>query len=124
MARRKHAFLFAVLAAGSLLVALGLFLAWYFNPTPGSLALKPVGFADVPGWSSTDPRSALSAFQRSCAVFAKKADTAEVGSYGGTVAEWRGARGWAGPSWYANRDCPPMVAPLCQNCVRFLVTVW
>ena len=96
MARRKHAFLFAVLAAGSLLVALGLFLAWYFNPTPGSLALKPVGFADVPGWSSTDPRSALSAFQRSCTVFAKKADTAEVGSYGGTVAEWRGVCATAG----------------------------
>jgi membrane-bound lytic murein transglycosylase A len=50
-----------------------------------------VRFGELEGWSQGDPRSALQAFLRSCAVLAAKSDDASLGgvSYAGTVGEWR-----------------------------------
>ncbi len=62
---------------------------WFTHPVPGPMRLTKTRFADVPGWSTNDAGAALSAFRRSCAVFDKQADTAAVGRYGGTVADWR-----------------------------------
>lgn len=64
---------------------------WYFYPQPGALITKPVSFAELPGWSDTNPQAALVAFQRSCTALAKKADNEPMGSYGGTVGDWRNA---------------------------------
>ena len=74
----------------------------YFHPEPGPLRLAATRFADLPGWDSGQPRAALVAFQRSCAVLANKADTAPMGGagYAGTVGDWRApcrAAGTASP---------------------------
>jgi membrane-bound lytic murein transglycosylase A len=55
------------------------------------LRLTKVGFGDLPGWSDGDPRSALSAFRRSCAVLANEPDPEPMGLYAGRVADWRAA---------------------------------
>jgi membrane-bound lytic murein transglycosylase A len=95
VAQRKHLLLPVFLLLGVFLAFLAAGLGFYFysevwHPKPGPLAVKPVTFADLPGWSSSDPRAALSAFQRSCAALAKKPDAQPMGSYGGKVADWRG----------------------------------
>jgi len=41
------------------------------------------------GWSDSDPRPALAAFQRSCQAFKSRPDSDPMGSYGGTLADWR-----------------------------------
>jgi membrane-bound lytic murein transglycosylase A len=74
----------------------------YFHPEPGPLRLTAAHFADLPGWDSGQPRAALAAFQRSCAVLANKANTAPMGGagYAGTVGDWRApcrAAGTASP---------------------------
>src|SRR5262249_19788936 len=61
-------------------------------PTPPLLLrLDTVPFAELDGWAKGDPRGALQAFLRSCAVLAAKPDEAPLGglSYAGTALEWR-----------------------------------
>jgi peptidoglycan lytic transglycosylase A len=81
------------LPAAGILAALVLALAvWWLvrPPAPGPLRLTKVTFADLPGWSGSDPRPALSAFRQSCAALADKAPSASMGGagYAGTVADW------------------------------------
>lgn len=88
MARRKHLLLPVSLLLVLVFLAAGLW--WYLHPQPGPLVLKQAAFADLPGWSTSDPRAALSAFQRSCTALVKKAEGEAMGSYGGKVGDWRG----------------------------------
>jgi len=59
-------------------------------PAQGEFGLTPLTFAQLPGWHSDDPSGALTAFRRSCAVFARRPASAEVGAMGqyGNVADW------------------------------------
>jgi membrane-bound lytic murein transglycosylase A len=87
-AHRHHRTLFIVLVL--VVLFLGGAVLWrYLHPEPGPLKLSPARFADLPGWSDTSQRAALSAFQRSCAAMAAKPDSDAMGSYGGTLADWR-----------------------------------
>ena len=60
-------------------------------PEEPSLALSPVGFGDLAGWTDDDHAAALTALERSCARFAKLPDDRAVGPDGlaGTIADWR-----------------------------------
>ncbi len=87
MARRKGVFVPAVVILGLAVLAAGAW--WYLHPVAGSLSLKPVRFADLPGWSSSDPSAALSAFQRSCTALDKMPNDAEMGNYAGKARDWR-----------------------------------
>jgi len=62
---------------------------------PPLLRLDAVPFAELEGWPQGDPRGALRAFLRSCAVLAAKPDDAPLGgvNYAGTAVEWRQACG-------------------------------
>ncbi len=68
-------------------------LAWWFfvPPVPGPLRLVPVEFSNLPGWSNSDPRAALAAFRRSCAIMkTRPAATPMSGAgYAGTIGDWR-----------------------------------
>jgi len=77
-------FLFIVVPVAAVLV-------WWLTkpPVAGPLKLTPVTFAALPDWAVSDPRPALAAFRRSCDDMKNKADTASLGAYGGTVANWR-----------------------------------
>lgn len=88
MPRRRR---FAVVLSFSFgaVVLLGLALWWFLHPTPGPLRLAKASFADLPGWSQSEPRGALSAFQRSCAALSAKSDSDDMGGYAGTVADWK-----------------------------------
>jgi membrane-bound lytic murein transglycosylase A len=93
MARGRLLFLFLLLCAAAVL-------AWWATHrtipflTP-KMHLTPVAWSDLPGWKQSDPRAALMAFARSCAVLAKKSDRDAMGGvgYAGIVADWRGACG-------------------------------
>ena len=54
------------------------------------LRLTPMPFADLPGWSGSDPRAALKAFARSCDALSKKQPTEAMGGagYAGNVEDW------------------------------------
>src|SRR5262245_65723064 len=58
---------------------------------PPTLRLDAARFADLEGWTQTDPKGALQAFLRSCAALATRPDDAPLGglSYAGTALEWR-----------------------------------
>ena len=61
-------------------------------PTPTTaLQFAPVSFADLPGWSANDPRNALAAFRRSCAVLNARSGTKNMGGagYAGTAGDWQ-----------------------------------
>ncbi len=62
-------------------------------PTPPLLRLDAVQYGELQDWSQSDLRSALRAFQRSCAVLASRPDEAPLGgvNYAGTAGEWRQA---------------------------------
>ena len=65
-------------------------------PTPPPLLrLDAAPFAELQGWPQSDPRDALRAFLRSCAVLTTKPDDAPLGglNYAGTAVEWRQACG-------------------------------
>jgi membrane-bound lytic murein transglycosylase A len=68
-------------------------------PQAGPLRLTAVGFAQLPGWAASDPRAALSAFQRSCPKLLALPATAILGTsgYAGTAADWRPACAEAAP---------------------------
>jgi membrane-bound lytic murein transglycosylase A len=57
------------------------------------LRLTQLQFPEVQGWSTTDPRPALAAFQRSCTRLMQRDPAASVGGagYAGTAADWRPA---------------------------------
>jgi membrane-bound lytic murein transglycosylase A len=61
------------------------------TPGPGPLRLSAVEFGTLEGWTTTDPRPALTAFQRSCgSLLALDAGAALGGAgYAGTAADWR-----------------------------------
>jgi membrane-bound lytic murein transglycosylase A len=58
---------------------------------PLALRLQIAPFAELQGWTDSDPRSALEAFRRSCIAFATRPDDAPLGglNYAGTAGEWR-----------------------------------
>ena len=61
-------------------------------PAPAPLIrLDSAQFIELEAWPQSDPRDALQAFVRSCAVLAAKPDDAQLGgvNYAGTAAEWR-----------------------------------
>jgi membrane-bound lytic murein transglycosylase A len=64
---------------------------------PPSLRLDTIPFVELAGWAQGDPRGALQAFARSCAVLAARADDAPLGgvNYAGTAGDWRQACGAA-----------------------------
>lgn len=64
---------------------------WYSHPEPGPLKLKAATYIDLPGWQSANQGAALQAFRRSCKAMASKPDTDPMGTYGGTLADWRPA---------------------------------
>jgi membrane-bound lytic murein transglycosylase A len=72
-----------------LVLACGVGLWWYFYPQPGPLRLTKTEFSHLDGWATSDPQSALAAFQRSCESLAAKPDSEPMGTYGGTLADWR-----------------------------------
>jgi membrane-bound lytic murein transglycosylase A len=89
VARARH----SAIVLGVLFCALagGAGLWWYLHPQPGPLTLHKAAFADLDGWTGANHQPALSAFQRSCQALAKKPDSEAMGSYGGTLADWRPA---------------------------------
>lgn len=78
-----------------LFVTVAGFLVWWATRPPAVpvLRLTPVSFGDLPGWKTSDPRPALSAFARSCKALAKKAPTDAMGGggYAGHVGDWMDA---------------------------------
>ncbi len=60
---------------------------------PDKVALVPAKFADLPGWSTDDPRNALVAFERSCRVLREMPPSAPIGpgAIAGHAGAWRGA---------------------------------
>lgn len=60
---------------------------------PDELSLKPVSFAGLPGWPSTDARPAFNAFVASCKRIVARADADAFGGAAvyGVVREWRPA---------------------------------
>ena len=57
------------------------------------LVLRPVAFADLPGWEADDQSAALVALRRSCASLGERADEEpldpDTAPLGGTVGDWR-----------------------------------
>lgn len=88
MSRRRR-FAVVLFLSLSAIALLGAALWWFLHPAPGPLRLTKASFSDVSGWSRSDPRAALSAFQRSCAVIVLKPDETPLGGYAGTVGDWR-----------------------------------
>ena len=58
---------------------------------PDRLVLRPVAFADLPGWEADDQGAALRALKRSCAALEERADDAplDITPLGGRVGDWR-----------------------------------
>ena len=58
---------------------------------PERLVLRPVSFADLPGWEADDQGAALRALKRSCAALEERADDAplDIAPLGGRVGDWR-----------------------------------
>ncbi|MBU6296770.1 MAG: murein transglycosylase A [Alphaproteobacteria bacterium] len=85
--------LFAAIFLGVLALACAAAWIWWLlrPPVPGPLRLTKTTFSALPGWQTSDPAAALSAFLRSCAVLAKEPPSAPMGGagYAGTAADWR-----------------------------------
>src|SRR5258706_9801883 len=79
-----------VWAAGLLAACALLFIWWYERTAPeGSLSLKPLSFAELAGWQTSDPRAALEAFRLSCAQLLRKpaSEPMSGNGYAGTVGD-------------------------------------
>jgi membrane-bound lytic murein transglycosylase A len=87
VARQRRVLLIPVVLTVLALLGWGLWL--YLKPLPGALQLVRADFSQLAGWDHSNPHAALLAFRRSCAVLAAKPVTAAMGSYGGSVADWR-----------------------------------
>jgi membrane-bound lytic murein transglycosylase A len=61
------------------------------QPPAPVIRLDTVPFTELDGWAQSDPRGALQAFLRSCAVLGAKSDDAPLGgvNYAGIAVEWR-----------------------------------
>lgn len=59
-------------------------------PDNANLVLKPVGFANLPGWNEDAQNLAAQAFLKSCAPILKAPPTQTLGPIGGTYADWQG----------------------------------
>ncbi|HEY2835298.1 MAG TPA: murein transglycosylase A [Rhizomicrobium sp.] len=70
----------------ALLAAFG----WWWLSRPAAL-LTRVSFSELPGWNKATLQPALAAFQRSCAVIAKKSSGEALSAYAGTAGEWLAA---------------------------------
>jgi membrane-bound lytic murein transglycosylase A len=95
-AKRTSRAALILLGLGFLIIAVTIFVLWPRvpeAPPTGVMRLTPVSFSDLDGWSDSDPRAALSALRRSCAVLKARPDTALLGGagYAGTARDWRGA---------------------------------
>lgn len=89
-AHAHHRTLFVILTIAVLfLIGAGLF--WYLHPEPGELELARADYRDLKGWTQSNQGPALAAFQRSCQALAAKPDSDPMGTYGGTLADWRRA---------------------------------
>jgi membrane-bound lytic murein transglycosylase A len=84
----------AVLFAGALVLGA----CSVFGPAKPPVASTPPlrlnreDFAQLQGWSMSDPAPAMAAFRRSCTVIAAKPDMAAMGGlYAGRVEDWRAA---------------------------------
>lgn len=66
---------------------------WFAAPKQKPLRLEEISFADLDGWSESDPRAALDAFARSCAARAKRPESEALSGagYGGKAGEWKTA---------------------------------
>ncbi len=87
--------LFPALLLGAL--ALGGALWWWLTrplppPPEPALLLTPARFSDLADWTRSDPRPALDAFARSCALLARRPAEEPLGRDPafGRVADWRG----------------------------------
>lgn len=61
------------------------------KPEPPVFTLRPVTFAELPGWKESDLGPALQAFKASCAAVVRRPADQKLGRfspYGGTVGEW------------------------------------
>jgi membrane-bound lytic murein transglycosylase A len=87
--RHRHRYVFFIALGCAILGLIGLGLWWYLHPEPGPLTLTRAEFRDLPGWAAADPSPALLAFRRSCQTLKAKPDREPMGSYGGTLADWR-----------------------------------
>jgi membrane-bound lytic murein transglycosylase A len=88
-ARRGVLVVVLILAAAG-----GLGLWWTTRPpSAGALVLTQSRFADLAGWSQSDPRDALVAFRRGCEALAKLPAARAMGGagYAGDVGDWQGA---------------------------------
>ena len=86
---RGRAFRFFLLSG--LLVFGAIRCTQWFVPS-NVMRLERTAFADIAGWGQSDPRSALAAFARSCAIESALADSETMsGVYGGQAGEWRAA---------------------------------
>ncbi len=65
---------------------------------PSDFALVPVGFDQIPGWTSADMAPPLAAFKRQCQSWSARSRDAALtgGRYGGTVGDWSNACDAAG----------------------------
>jgi membrane-bound lytic murein transglycosylase A len=90
MARGRLLLILVVLSVAAIV-------AWWATRAPTffapSLRLTPASFADLPGWRTSDPRAALTAFTRSCQALLKKQPTDAMGGigYAGNVSDWMAA---------------------------------
>ncbi|MGZ6021709.1 MAG: murein transglycosylase A [Rhizomicrobium sp.] len=76
-----------------LMLALAGVAGWFLLPHKAgrveTLTLTPVSFGELPGWNQGNPRAALAAFRRSCAMVLKQAPGTELGAYAGRAADWQ-----------------------------------
>jgi membrane-bound lytic murein transglycosylase A len=93
MAARRSRSAILVIAVLVLVVAGGL--VWWNQRVPPnsaslSLSLYPASFSELDGWAGGDPRPALAAFARSCAVILKTPPSQALtgNGYAGTVGDW------------------------------------
>ncbi|MGZ5924412.1 MAG: murein transglycosylase, partial [Rhizomicrobium sp.] len=76
-----------------LMLALAGVASWFLLPHKAgrveTLTLTPVSFGELPGWNQGNPRAALAAFRRSCAMVLTQAPGTELGAYAGRAADWQ-----------------------------------
>ena len=95
MAGRQRSALRFVLIAVATVGAIALIGLWrpHWHPVQrqgSETVLVAARFADLPGWKSSDPRTALRAFARSCSVLRRKSPAARLGAHGyaGKISDW------------------------------------
>jgi membrane-bound lytic murein transglycosylase A len=71
-----------------LLVLIGVW--WWYTHRPVGPELRPVAFADIPGWRDGDVAPALAAFRRSCKPILAQPPDKPMG-YGTVAADWAAA---------------------------------